>query len=137
MIYLASPYSHPDPAVRERRFKAACRAAGALIAQGHAVFSPIAHSHPIAVEGQLDAVDNDLWLRINAEMMEACSEVSVLMLPGWMESTGIAREIALANERGLRVEFINPDVLTALSAPLYTRGRKNKLPSSQNNDQTR
>lgn len=26
-IYLASPYTHPDPAVRARRYLAACRAA--------------------------------------------------------------------------------------------------------------
>ncbi|GIW55540.1 MAG: hypothetical protein KatS3mg082_1944 [Nitrospiraceae bacterium] len=34
MIYLASPYSHPDPAVREERFHAACRAAAALLLAG-------------------------------------------------------------------------------------------------------
>jgi len=29
MICLASPYTHPDPAVREARFQAACRQAAA------------------------------------------------------------------------------------------------------------
>jgi hypothetical protein len=31
MIYLASPYSHPDPLVRKARFDAACRATADLI----------------------------------------------------------------------------------------------------------
>jgi len=31
MIYLASPYSSPDPAVREARFRAACKATAASI----------------------------------------------------------------------------------------------------------
>jgi hypothetical protein len=44
MIYLASPYSHPDRAVREERFRGACRATAALLRSGHAVFSPIAHA---------------------------------------------------------------------------------------------
>ena len=34
MIYLASPYSHPDPAVREFRFREACRAAGVTLSIG-------------------------------------------------------------------------------------------------------
>ena len=51
MIYLASPYSHPDATVREARFQAACRATASLIRAGHEVFSPIAHSHPLAAFG--------------------------------------------------------------------------------------
>jgi hypothetical protein len=31
MIYLASPYSHPDPLVREQRFRDACRATASLL----------------------------------------------------------------------------------------------------------
>ncbi len=34
MIYLASPYSHPDVAVREARFHAACRAAAEFMRDG-------------------------------------------------------------------------------------------------------
>ena len=40
MIYLASPYSHPDPAVREERFREACRAAAKLISLGRIVSRP-------------------------------------------------------------------------------------------------
>ena len=47
MIYLASPFSHPDAGVRQQRFEAACRAAAALIRQGKTVFAPIAHSYGI------------------------------------------------------------------------------------------
>ena len=31
MIYLASPYTHPDPGVREARFDAACLATVELV----------------------------------------------------------------------------------------------------------
>lgn len=51
MIYLASPYTHSDVHVREWRFREACRAAAALLRAGITVFSPIAHSHPIAAFG--------------------------------------------------------------------------------------
>ena len=43
MIYLASPYSHPDPLVRQARFDAACHAAAGPIQAGHAVVAPIVH----------------------------------------------------------------------------------------------
>ena len=51
MIYLASPYSHPDPAVRKERFHAACQARAELIRAGWIVFSPIVHSHPLVEHG--------------------------------------------------------------------------------------
>ncbi len=51
MIYLASPYSHDDPAVRQERFDAACRAAAELVRQGKTVFRPVAHSHAICRYG--------------------------------------------------------------------------------------
>ena len=34
VIYLASPYSHPDPAVRQARWLAACEAAAWIMGQG-------------------------------------------------------------------------------------------------------
>jgi hypothetical protein len=51
MIYVISPYSHPDLAVRQRRFDAACRAAAALARDGHLVISPIVHGHPLVEHG--------------------------------------------------------------------------------------
>ncbi len=47
MIYLASPYTHVDAAVRESRFDAACLAMSTLMRAGLSVYSPIVHSHPL------------------------------------------------------------------------------------------
>ena len=41
MIYLASPYSDPDPAVRQSRFEAACKATAEMLRAGLIVFSPV------------------------------------------------------------------------------------------------
>lgn len=46
-IYLASPYTADDACVRELRYMQACHAAARLMREGHLVFSPIAHSHPL------------------------------------------------------------------------------------------
>jgi hypothetical protein len=76
MIYLASPYSHPDAFVRERRFQAACEAAARLMQDGHHVFSPIAHSLTIAVHGV--PTDWTYWKTFDSHMLAACGELAVL-----------------------------------------------------------
>ena len=111
MIYLASPYTHPDPAVREQRFEAACRAAAALTRAGHIVFSPVAHSHPIAQYGL--PTDWGYWERTDRAFLERCDLLVVLMLDGWRESRGVAEEIGLAHGLGLPVRYLLPDRLEA------------------------
>jgi len=105
MIYLASPYSHPDAAVVERRFEAACQAAAALIRQGKTVFSPIAHSHSICRYGLPG--DWRFWQRQDLEYLDACDEVVVLKLEGWQESRGVQAEIAAARALGKPVSFLS------------------------------
>jgi nucleoside 2-deoxyribosyltransferase len=107
MIYLASPYSHPDPAVREERYRAACRAAAALLLAGQPVFSPIAHSHWIAEHGLPYAWS--FWEPLDRWFLERCDEVVVLTLDGWNESVGVQAEIRIAAECGKPVRYVGPD----------------------------
>jgi nucleoside 2-deoxyribosyltransferase len=107
MIYLASPYSHPDYDERERRFTAACYATVQLIQSGHVVFSPIVHGHPLVWHGL--PTDWPFWERIDRDHLERCDEVVVLMLDGWRESVGVAAEIRFAAELGKPVRYLAPD----------------------------
>ena len=61
MIYLAGPYTHPDPAVREARFQAACCQAAEMLRCGVPVFSPIAYSHALAAHDL--PLDWAFWVR--------------------------------------------------------------------------
>ena len=106
MIYVCSPYSHDDPAVREKRFDAACRAAAELIRQGKTLFAPIVFSHPICRYGL--PLDWRFWERHHRRYLEACDEVVVLMLDGWRESVGVQAEIAIARELGKPVSLLAP-----------------------------
>jgi hypothetical protein len=47
VIYLACPYTDPDPAVRKARFDIATAVAADLIRGGRIVYSPITMTHPI------------------------------------------------------------------------------------------
>lgn len=95
MIYLASPYSSPDAAIMEWRFDAVCRAAGLLMKAGHVVYSPIAHSHPIAMRCNMPT-DFEFWRHIDETMIARCDEVVVLLIDGWAGSAGIGSEIEIA-----------------------------------------
>ena len=106
MIYLASPYSHESQHVRAMRWDQVCRAAGALIASGSHVFSPIAHSHAIATAGNL-ATDFDAWRSFDLKMLAVCDELVVLKLDGWQESEGIQSEIQYAIDFGMPVSYMD------------------------------
>lgn len=118
MIYLASPYSDADPAVEQARFDAVCRAAAVLMRRGLLIFSPIAHSHPIARFGL--PTDWSFWQRYDSAMLTKCDELWVLTLPGWDRSVGVQAEVRLANELGKPVWLVDPVKLTTENTPEVT-----------------
>lgn len=105
LIYLATPYSDPDPAVRFNRFDAVNRFAARLIEQGHYVYSPISHTHPIAVCGDLPK-GWEYWEGFDRRMIAACDRVVVYCQDGWQESVGVTAEIKIARELKKPVDFI-------------------------------
>jgi len=106
MLYLASPYSHPDPAIRNQRYHAACAAVVSLLREGHAVFSPVVHSHPLVALGL--PADWAFWQRQDLAHLAGCDELVVLMLDGWEQSTGVQAEIRHAAELGIPVWYRSP-----------------------------
>jgi nucleoside 2-deoxyribosyltransferase len=104
VIYLASPYSHSDSSVQEQRFEAVCKKAAELFRAGQIVFSPIAHSHPIAKYGIPG--DWQTWEAFDRIMIAACDKIVVLCLDGWKTSKGVAAEIEIAKQLGKPVEYI-------------------------------
>ena len=107
MLYLASPYSHPDPTARQWRFEAACKATAAMLRAGFNTYSPIAHSHVVAAHG-LDGMDHAFWMHVDQPYVDWCAAVVVLMLPGWRESKGVAAEIEIARKAGKPITYICP-----------------------------
>lgn len=105
--YLASPYTHPDPQRRAVRFQLAAFAAKRLMERGDIVFCPIAHSHPID-ECFGWPQSGEFWKRQDEPFLMGCAKLVVLRLDGWEESKGLAHELAVARERGIPVEFMDP-----------------------------
>ena len=105
IVYLATPYSDPDPVVMDARFKVVNHVAAILMAQGVFVFSPISHTHPIALAGDLPR-GWEFWEGYDRAMIGACQRLVVLKQDGWTQSTGVRSEIKIATELRLPVEYI-------------------------------
>lgn len=103
LIYLASPYAprgcsrDSEYIIRNGRYNAAVQAAAWLIKQGYMVYSPIAHSHPIAETDPENLHGHKIWLRIDEEFLNASHTLIILCLSGWENSVGVARETELAD----------------------------------------
>ena len=119
MKYLASPYSDPEPAIRQERFDAVCRMAAELMRDGQLVFSPIAHSHPLTQFGL--PLDWEFWERCDRHHLAHCTELVVLMLPGWTLSRGVLAEITIARELGKPIRYLEfAATTTPTLAPVAT-----------------
>lgn len=103
-LYLASPYSHKDPEVRLQRFEAANKKAAELMREGHTVFSPLSHSHPISLHMD-NCLDHDFWLKQDMAFLEWCDAIYLLCTDGWLESKGIAVELEWARRNGRPVIY--------------------------------
>ncbi len=107
MIYLANPYSHADPAIREQRYHAACRATAAFLRAGIAVYAPVVHSHPLVAYGL--PIDWRFWSRFDETFLGIAEAVVVLTLDGWRKSVGVREELRLAEEMGIPVYFVDAE----------------------------
>lgn len=100
-LYLSIPYS----GMEATSFRVANYVAGKLMEQGHTVFSPISHSHPIAAECDLHE-GWEFWKRQDEPFIEWCDELCVVMLKGWKKSKGVHEEIKIAKKLGKPVQYI-------------------------------
>ena len=105
MIYIASPYTHKNKKVMQQRYEEVVALCAYLAKEGHSVYSPIAHWHPIALLHDLPR-DKAWWKVVDEDMIVIAKQLWVLMLDGWRASKGIAREILFAKNNAIRVKYI-------------------------------
>lgn len=102
-IYLAIPYS----GMAEESFRIANEVSAELMNKGHIVFSPISHSHPIAVSHNLPT-DWDFWKKFDESFIEWCDELWVIIVGEngnelAEKSKGVMAEIGIAKTLGKKV----------------------------------
>ena len=110
--YLATPYSK-YPGALEAAFELACDTAGILIRANVPVFSPIAHSHPIARVCGMDPLDHRIWLPADAPMMAAATGLILLRAESWEQSYGMRVERDAFDAACKPIVWMDPGVLPA------------------------
>jgi len=104
--YLATPYTNYSLGL-DAAFQDASRAAGALARRGELVYSPIAHTHPIAIYAGIDPKAHDIWLPFDAAMMQRCDGIAVVKMPGWNTSFGIGEELKAFEAASKPVRYLS------------------------------
>lgn len=108
-IYLAIPYSW-NPA---KSFEIANKISARLLSEGHVVFSPISHSHPIAdyLPDEL-RTDSEWWMTQDLPFVDWADQVRVVCV-GEMgsdliaASKGVLRELRHAEETFKEIKVID------------------------------
>lgn len=121
LCYLATPYSKYEGGDLDLAFRDAARLAAELLKVGIKVYSPIAHTHPLAVYGDVDPMDHDIWLPFDEAMMKASDVLIVAHMNGWQESRGIAHEIEFFDKADKPIFDLDPRSLTMSRRRKLTR----------------
>jgi hypothetical protein len=109
LVYLASPYSHPDPAIKQERFETICAVQAELLNQYGDVFGfigPIAASHCVAQHGKLPT-EWEFWKKQDELLISRCDELWVIKMDGWEGSVGVQAEIAFAIGKKIPIHFLS------------------------------
>lgn len=104
-IYIALPYSHPEPHVRRYRYEQCLKYALELAAQGHGVISPVLMTHDLYELSLMTGVEIPyvFWIDVSDRAFKGADEVHLLKLEGWEKSTGVRKELDWAREHDIPV----------------------------------
>lgn len=105
-FYLSTPYSL-YPAGPEAAFQDACALCGELLRQGLCTYSPIAHTHPVALHAGLDPLDHSIWLPFDQVRMDKADAILVAKMDGWNDSFGVAYEVDVFKAAGKPVYYLD------------------------------
>lgn len=124
MIYLMSPYSHPDPLVRAWRAEMVTLEVIAMKRELHLpVMSPIAYGHSLTLRDPVLGTSHDEWRLLNEGLMNACWFGVELLLTGWENSTGLHEENLYLTNLGKQVFSLTPRIQFDAPHPSQQRYR--------------
>ena len=110
VIYVASPYNHPDDDFRYLNFLRVSKYSAKMIANGYVALSPIAYGHPLLSYEKMP-YDFEFWSNFCLSLLSKCDELHVLTLDGWDKSRGVLEEIEFAKNNSIPIKYINYDTI--------------------------
>lgn len=116
--YIATPYTHPDPKVVEKRVKDTEDCVVHIIKSFHDVvpFSPILYSLSLQRSG-IENPSREGWYAFGLAFLRKADRVVVMEFDGWESSIGVALEIAFAKAKGLPISYYTKERLLTDDIP--------------------
>lgn len=112
--------------MREARYIDVCIAAAKLVEKDIHVFSPIAHSHGIALHMQ-EKHNWDFWSQQDIPFLRQAEGMLILCLDGWKDSVGIKAERKIMLKFDCPVFYTTPDDVVETAEQLNKQIRWNRL----------
>lgn len=106
VIYLASPYSHPNPKIQEDRYEEIAKMVSKLTKQGLIVFSPIFTGHNMLKYEKMPG-DWSFWQTYCISFLVKCDEMWIYGIDGWGDSKGIEAEKKIAKDNKIPIKFLS------------------------------
>lgn len=108
--YLSTPYSKFHMGLHAA-YEMACEQRALFVKARIPCFSPIVHSHAVALYGDLDPLDHKIWLPDDAPFMALAKGLVVCKMAGWRDSYGIDCEIKAFSDAGKPIHLMEPGVV--------------------------
>jgi hypothetical protein len=106
LIYLASPYSHPEDSVRRENYLIVTKIAADLVYRGYVAISPITYGHMLLEHAKMPT-DWEFWENFCITLLEKCEKIIVCNnMVGWDKSRGVSAEIEFAKNNGIEIEYL-------------------------------
>ena len=105
IIYIGSPYSHPDRAMMEENYRRVSKLAADLCSQGKVAFSPITYGHTLLGFKEMPGTW-EFWQNFCLSFLVKADKLLVYKMPGWESSKGLDAEISFARDHGIAIEYL-------------------------------
>lgn len=105
LIYIGSPYSHPDDEIRHNNFKIVSEFAAQLCSEGYVAFSPITYGHTLLDFKEMSS-SWEFWQTFCLSFLVHADELIVYQMPGWENSKGLSDEISFARDHGIKITYV-------------------------------
>lgn len=109
MVYLSSPYSNPDDAIREQNYKTVSLIAAQMVYNGELAFSPISYGHNLSEFKEMPANNWSFWYNFCIGFLLKSDKLIVVKMNGWDRSVGVAGEIEVAIKNNIPIEYMEPN----------------------------
>jgi hypothetical protein len=104
VIYIGSPYSHPDKEIRQKRFELVSKFAADLVSERHIAISPITYGHTL-LDFKDMPTDFEFWNNFCIGLLKKSDYLYILEIEGWKESKGLQEEIKFAKENNIEIKY--------------------------------